>query len=86
MGALLRFAITSLVVLVLVLMKVVFDAPSGFDWRHVPAATWLTTFGIALGCGVAVALIEVICNLFAPRRGRFGRREPSSIFDHINIP
>jgi hypothetical protein len=83
MGTLLRFAVTSLVVLLLIFVMVAFKAPAGFDWQHVPAATWLTGLGVALGCGFIVAVIELICNLFAPRRGKFGRREPSSIWDHM---
>lgn len=83
MGTLFRFAVTSLGVLVLIFVTAIFGAPSGFEWRHVPAATWLTVFGVALGCGFVVALIELMCNLFAPRRGRFGRRQPSSIWDHF---
>jgi len=81
MGTLFRFAVTSLGVLVLIFMMAIFGAL--FDWRHVPAATWLTVFGVALGGGFVVALIELMCNLFAPRRGRLGRRQPSSIWDHF---
>jgi hypothetical protein len=86
MCALRRFVITSLGVLVLVFVVGAFRAPSNFDWRHAPMATWLTGLGIALGCGLFVALVELLGNLFAPKRGRFGRREQSSIWDHISIP
>lgn len=86
MGALLRFVFTCLGVAALMFVVGAFRAPSGFDWRGVPPATWLTGLGIALGCGCFVALVELLGNLFGPRRGKLGRREKWSVWDHINIP
>ena len=79
----LRFAVTSLGVAVLIFVVAAFKAPSGFDWRHVSATTWLTGGGVAMGCGFVLALIELIYNLFAPKRGKLGSRRSFSIWDYI---
>ncbi|MGH1558221.1 hypothetical protein ACRAWD_11300 [Caulobacter segnis] len=39
-----------------------------------------------LASGGFVALVELLANRFGPRRGKLGRREKWSVWDHINIP
>lgn len=86
MGALRWFVVTCIGVAVLMLVTVTFRAPSGFDWRHVSPAAWLSGIGIFLASGCFVALIELLANRFAPRRGKLGRREEWNVWDHIDIP
>lgn len=86
MGALRRFIFTCVGVAALMLVAVVFRAPSGFDWRDVSPTSWLSGLGIVLASGCFVALVELLANRFGPRRGKLGRREKWSVWDHINIP
>ncbi len=86
MGALCRFVFTCVGVAALMLVTVMFRAPSGFDWRDVSPTAWLSGLGIVLASGCFVALVELLANRFGPRRGKLGRREKWSVWDHINIP
>lgn len=86
MGAPRRFAFTCVGVAALLFVMVAFRAPPGIDWREVSLITWLRGLGVTLVGGCFVALVELMVNRFRPRRGRFGRREAGSIWDHINIP
>lgn len=56
-------------------------SPHSFLARHGALAAWGTISLIALAAAFLIALIELAMNAFAPRRGRFGKREPRSIFD-----
>lgn len=86
MGALRRFVFTCAGVAALMLLAIMFRAPSGFDWRNVSPATWLNGLGIVLICGCFVALVKLLANQFGRRRGKLGRREKWSVWDHVNIP
>ena len=76
-----RFLLTTLAAFIAMLAKIWLIPTPEFRWSHTPISTWIGAALIALAFGLLIAIVELLYNFTRPRRGKFGRREPISIFD-----